>query len=198
MALPARKGRGIAEVYDSGDGRAMVRMSDDATYGPFTIASGPQGPPGADSTVPGPEGPQGPAGPEGRGIANVRDSGDGTGRCFIDMSDGQTYGPFTIATGPAGMNGNDGRGISNIRDNGDNTITVEMSDGGTHGPFTLPAGPQGDQGPQGQPGEVTAQQLTDAIGGTSANSNAVQTLDETADQAAIIAKINELIQALRR
>jgi len=39
---------------------------------------------------------------------------------------------------------------------------------------------------------------TCSIGGTSANSNSVQPLGETADQAAIIAKINELIQALRK
>lgn len=34
--------------------------------------------------------------------------------------------------------------------------------------------------------------------GTSANCNGVATLDENADQAAIIAKLNELINALRR
>jgi hypothetical protein len=156
----------VVAVSDNGDGRAIIEMSDGSTYGPYAIASGPQGPPGADSTVPGPEGPQGPAGNDGRGIANVRDSGDGTGRCFIDMTDGQTYGPFTIATGPAGMNGNDGRGISNIRDNGDGTLTVDYTDGNTAGPFTMPAGPQGEQGPAG---EVSEAQLNYAIGGTANN-----------------------------
>jgi len=146
-----------------------------------------EGPAGADSTVPGPEGPQGQPGNDGRGIANVRDTGDGT-----------TYGPFTVANGPAGMNGNDGRGISNIRDNGDGTLTVDYTDGNTAGPFAMPAGPQGPAGNDGAPGEVSAQQLSDAIASTSANSNSVQTLDESADQAAIIAKINELIAALRR
>jgi len=48
------------------------------------------------------------------------------------------------------------------------------------------------------PGEVSTADLSFAIGGTSANSNTVQTLDESADQAAIIAKLNELISALRR
>jgi len=38
---------------------------------------------------------------------------------------------------------------------------------------------------------VRAADLSFAIGGTSANSNAVQMLDENADQAAIIAKLNE-------
>ncbi|OHE76611.1 MAG: hypothetical protein A2107_06180 [Verrucomicrobia bacterium GWF2_62_7] len=41
-------------------------------------------------------------------------------------------------------------------------------------------------------------QVSHAIAGSSANSNAVQELPGDADQAAIIAKINELIGALRR
>jgi len=41
-------------------------------------------------------------------------------------------------------------------------------------------------------------QISDAIAGSSANSNAVQEFPGDADQAAIIAKINELIGALRR
>jgi len=197
---PGADGRSIVNVRDSGDGRAIVVMSDGAEYGPFSIATGPQGERGSDGG-PGPEGPAGPVGPagnDGRGIANVRDSGDGTGRCFVDMTDGTTYGPFTIATGPAGMNGNDGRGVANIRDSGDGTLTVDYTDGNSAGPFAMPAGPQGPAGNDGAPGEVSAQQLNDSIAGTSANSNSVQTLDENADQAAIIAKINELIQALRR
>ena len=59
---------------------------------------------------------------------------------------------------------------------------------------------------QGPPGEVTAQQLTDAIAGTSANTNAVQLLDtgtftdppSAADLMAVANKLNELIQAMRR
>ena len=198
-------GRSIIAVRDSGDGRAIVVMSDGAEYGPFTVASGPlgeQGPPGADSTVPGPQGETGPAGNDGRGIANVRDSGDGTGRCFMDMTDGVTYGPFTIATGPSGMNGNDGRGIRTIRDNGDGSLTVDYSDGNSAGPFAMPAGPQG---PQGTPGEVSAQQLSDAIGGTSANSNNVQLLGLTvsdpptqSELQAVANKLDELINTLRR
>jgi len=201
---PGADGRSIVNVRDSGDGRAIVVMSDGAEYGPFSIATGPQGERGSDGG-PGPEGPAGPVGPagnDGRGIANVRDSGDGTGRCFVDMTDGTTYGPFTIATGPAGMNGNDGRGISNIRDNGDGTLTVDYTDGNTAGPFAMPAGPQG---PQGNPGEVSAQQLSDAISGTSANSNTIQLLNLTvsdpptqSELQAVANKLDELIQALRR
>jgi len=79
---------------------------------------------------------------------------------------------------------------------GDGTITCVMTDGTVFGPFPLPAGPQGPAG------EVTSQQLSDAIAGTSANCNSVQLLDTSnitdpiqLDQAN---KINELINALRR
>lgn len=185
-------GRSIAEVYDSGDGRAMVRMSDGATYGPFTIASGPAGPQGERGS----DGGQGPTGNDGRGIAEVYDSGDG--RAMVRLTDGSTFGPFTVAGGPQGQqgsNGNDGRGITNIRDNGDGTLSVDMSDGSSQGPFAMPAGPAGPQGPQG---EVSAADLSFAIGGTSANSNTVQPLDTSADLPTTIAKLNELINALRR
>jgi len=60
-------------------------------------------------------------------------------------------------------------------------------------------------GAQGSPGEVTAQQLTDAIVGTSANihhvsrGHSVQLLNLTvSDLPTTIAKLNELISALRR
>ena len=64
--------------------------------------------------------------------------------------------------------------------------------------------------PAGTPGDVSSQQLTDAItdaiAGTSANTNAVQLLDTgtftdppTADNLMAVAnKLNELIQAMRR
>jgi hypothetical protein len=54
----------------------------------------------------GPQGPQGepgPAGADGRSIVNVYD--DGSGRAIVQMSDGSTYGPFSIASGPAGAEG---------------------------------------------------------------------------------------------
>ncbi|MCX7007373.1 MAG: hypothetical protein NTY53_09020, partial [Kiritimatiellaeota bacterium] len=41
--------------YDDGMGRAVIEMNDMSTFGPFTIASGPQGNQGND----GPQGPQG-------------------------------------------------------------------------------------------------------------------------------------------
>jgi len=61
------------------------------------------------------------------------------------------------------------------------------------------------QGAKGDPGDVSQGQLATTIAGTSANSDAVQPLPFTAapnydpDQfQAVIDKMNELIQALRR
>ena len=48
-------GRAIVNVADDGSGRAVIQMSDGGSYGPFTVASGPQGPQG----TPGDQGPQG-------------------------------------------------------------------------------------------------------------------------------------------
>ena len=66
-------------------------------------------------------------------------------------------------------------------------------------------GPPGEPGPQGDPGEVTLQQLNDAIATTSANSDGVSTLDlfpsdppTQAEVQDVVNKLNELIEALRR
>jgi hypothetical protein len=62
--------------------------------------------------IPGPPGPQGlqgeqgPQGNDGRSVVNVYD--DGSGRAIVQMSDGTTYGPFTIASGPPGADGQPG------------------------------------------------------------------------------------------
>jgi hypothetical protein len=62
--------------------------------------------------IPGPPGPQGiqgepgPQGNDGRSVVNVYD--DGSGRAIVQMSDGTTYGPFTIASGPPGAEGPQG------------------------------------------------------------------------------------------
>jgi hypothetical protein len=233
-------GRGIAEVYDSGDGRAMVRMTDGTTYGPFTIASGPQGAPGNDG-APGPSGNDGQPGPEGRHVTNVIDNGDG--RCIVVMSDGANYGPFSVANGPQGPAGAPGEPGPNFNMRGDweawsgynrgdvvaynGNIYVSFADGvsgpppdqdsrwklltivgpagpaGSQGPAGDPGSPgsPGPEGPQGQPGEVSNQQLTDAIAGTSANTNAVQTLNTTfadPDVESLRQKLNELINTLHR
>ena len=87
--------------------------------------------------------------------------------------------------------------------------------GGSPGPPGLPGndGATGSQGPQGSPGEVSMGQLNGVIdavvitmtANSSANTNGVNTLDilvsdppAQAEVQAIVAKLNELILALRR
>jgi len=92
------------------------------------------------------------------------------------MSDGANYGAFTDANGPQGPRGNPGD-----------------------------AGAQGPQGDPGAPGEVTTADLNTAIGGTSANTNAISQLGLTVSDPptqmelqAVANKLDELIAALRR
>jgi len=64
-----------------------------------------------------------------------------------------------------------------------------------------PQGPQGVDGAMGPPGEVTQNDLAQAINGTSNNSNPVPTLDTPfadPDAEALRVRLNELIGALRR
>ena len=64
-----------------------------------------------------------------------------------------------------------------------------------------PQGSQGDPGPQGPTGEVSDAALTSAIAGTSANTNAVATLDTPfadPDTEALRQKLNEIILNGRR
>lgn len=220
-------GRSVVNVYDDGTGRAVVQMSDGTTYGPFTVASGPQGAQGN----PGNDGSSGPPGADGVSVVNVYDSGDG--RAIVALSNGQTFGPFSVANGPPGPQGQQGTGLTMRGDwnswtnynpgdvaayNGNIYVAMDnasattpdvdarwrlMSIVGPVGPAGGPGpqgdpGPTGDPGPQGPPGEVSAQQLSDAINGTSANSNGVATLDTSADLPTAIGKLNELISALRR
>jgi hypothetical protein len=101
-------GRSVASVDDDGTGRAVVQMSDGATYGPFSIASGPVGPAG-DAGAQGEQGPQGVPGVNGNdGVSISAVTDDGTGRAVVQLSNGTTSGPFTIATGPQGNQGDQG------------------------------------------------------------------------------------------
>ena len=64
-----------------------------------------------------------------------------------------------------------------------------------------PAGNDGSVGPQGPPGEVTNQQLADAIASTSADTNGVDTLDNffpDPDAETLRQKLNEMILNGRR
>lgn len=83
------------------------------------------------------------------------------------------------------------------------SATVDVSFDGTtvHFTFGIPRGSDGSSGSDGAPGEVTAGQLADAINGTSANTNAVSTLDTNfadGDMEALRQKLNELILNGRR
>ena len=75
--------------------------------------------------------------------------------------------------------------------------------------FAIPRGQDGSNGIDGQPGEVTNNDLTNAItqamSSTSANTNGVSTLGQAADGSYnpqqmqdLINKVDELISALRR
>ena len=205
-------GRSVVNVYDDGSGRCVIQMSDGTNYGPFSIASGPtgmQGPQGEQGATgaqgntgcdgsQGPQGPQGNNGADGRYVSNVYD--DGSGRAVIQMSDGGTFGPFTVATGPQGNNGNDGaqgpQG-NNGSDGGQGPQGPQGNNGSD--------GAQGPQGPQGNPGEVSNADLTTAMGSTSSNTNAVSQLGLTvsdpptqSELQAVVNKLDELIAALRR
>jgi len=93
---------------------------------------------------------------------------------------------------------------------GDNaTVQTSFDGSNVRFQFGIPRGfpgNDGGMGAQGQPGEVTNAQLSSAISGTSNNSNAVSMLDTPfandpptlADLELMRAKLNELINALRR
>ncbi len=89
------------------------------------------------------------------------------------------------------------------------TVGVSFDGSSVHFVFSIPEGAVGGEGPQGDPGppgEVTNAALAGAISSTSSNSNAVTTLDtpflndppNLADMELLRAKLNELINALRR
>jgi hypothetical protein len=80
-----------------------------------------------------------------------------------------------------------------------------MGPPGPQGEPGTPGGPPGPEGPQGPPGEVTYAELSNSIAGTSANSNGVATLEMSVSDPptqqeilSLLAKVNELITALRR
>ena len=82
-------------------------------------------------------------------------------------------------------------------------LTIEFASTGLV--LTVASGTVGPAGPQGSPGEVSAGDLSFAIGGTPSNCNGVQLLGLTvsdpptqSELQAVVNKIDELIQALRR
>jgi hypothetical protein len=84
-----------------------------------------------------------------------------------------------------------------------NPAAVGVSFDGTNVRFTfaIPRGNDGSNGSDGAPGEVSQAQLDSAISGTSANTNAVSTLDTAfadPDMEALRQKLNEMILNGRR
>jgi hypothetical protein len=91
-----------------------------------------------------------------------------------------------------------------------NPATVGVSFDGSNVRFTfgIPRGSDGtsgSDGSQGPPGEISQAQLDSAISGTSANTNSVSTLGQSADGSynpsqmqVLMNKMDELINALRR
>jgi hypothetical protein len=118
---------------------------------------------------------------------------------------------FGIPRGSDGMQGPQGPVFTNFVIDGVTTLqptdpaTVNLSFDGSAVRLLFGI-PRGNDGGPGPPGEVTNVQLATAIHGTSSNSNAVATMDALfandpptlADLELMQAKMNELINALRR
>ncbi len=115
--------------------------------------------------------------------------------------------------GPPGQNGSDGAtgppftnfqidGVTTLNPGDNATVNANFDGTAVRLQFGIP---RGDVGAQGMQGEVSNVQLQSAIDGSSANSNGVGTLSFGADPSYnaaqmqdVIAKVNELISALRR
>ena len=80
-------------------------------------------------------------------------------------------------------------------------VDVSFDGSNVHFTFGIPRGNDGSNGSDGTPGEVSQQQLDDAISGTSANTNTVSTLDNSyadPEMEELRQKLNELILNGRR
>ena len=99
---------------------------------------------------------------------------------------------------PAGPKGDRGVGIQSIQDTG-GALLITTEDNTGWGPFPLPPGPAG------APGEVSAQQLSDAIAGTPRNVDGITPLYITisdpptqSEVQQILDNYNGLVLALHR
>ena len=80
-------------------------------------------------------------------------------------------------------------------------VGVSVDGSNVHFTFGIPRGNDGSNGSYGSPGEVSQQQLDDAISGTSANTNTVSTLDNSyadPEMEELRQKLTELILNGRR
>jgi hypothetical protein len=116
--------------------------------------------------------------------------------------------PFWKLLWPVPGHPADGAGIASVYDYGDGRVVIQTTDGNSYGPFSAATGPQGPPGTDGAPGpmgEVSAQQLSDAIAGTANNVNAIEPMNLTvsdpptqSEMQTIANKLDELINALKR
>jgi hypothetical protein len=148
-----------------------------ANIGGAAGLTGPQGPPGADSTVPGPPGATGPAGPTGpagadstvpgpQGPAGATGPEGPQGPAGADSTVPGPEGPegpqgpqgATGAQGPQGIQGPAGTTGPQGPQGDPGPAGADSTVPGPEGPAgaTGPEGPQGDPGPQGPPGVVSA------------------------------------------
>jgi len=180
--------------------------------------SGPEGPQGAQGyeRPPGSEGPQGP--PFAQAVVDGVSTLEPWQPATVDVSYDGSYVHFSfgIPRGYDGSNGADGPqgppfaqavvdGVTTLAPGDDATVAVSFDGTYVHFTFGIPQGYTGTEGPQGVPGEVTNADLSNAISGTSMNSNSVGTLGmyvsdpPTQSEVQTIAdKLDELINALRR
>ena len=99
-------------------------------------------------------------------------------------------------------------GVTTVAPEDPAAVTVSVVGDTLHFTFAIPQGFPGSdglEGPPGPPGEVSFSDLSDAIAGTSANSDSVAFLGQSADPdynssqlQAILDKLDELIGVLRR
>jgi hypothetical protein len=189
--------------------------------------AGPTGAPGPQG-VQGDVGPQGPAFTNftvtGTTTLNAGDSAT-VATSFDGATVGFSFGiprGADGAQGPAGSTGPTGPPFTNFTVDSVTTLapfqpaTVAASFDGTFVRFAfgIPQGVPGNngadgatgpQGPQGPPGEVSAAELASAIAGTASNTNPIATLGiaisdppTQSEVEQVLAKLNELIVALRR
>jgi hypothetical protein len=188
--------------------------------------AGPQGPQG----IPGPQGVAGAPGVQGEqgppfagvivdGVATLPPGDAAT--VTANLVDVNVHLSFGLPSGADGSDGAPGLpfaavdvvGVTTLPAGSDATVTAVLSGDVVHLSFGLPKGADGadgtngtngsdgSNGSDGAPGEVTNAQLDAAIAGTSANSNAVATLDTPMadpDSEALRQKFNEMLLAQRR
>ena len=127
----------------------------------------------------------------------------------VTVSGNTLHFSFEIPQGQEGPMGQQGPPFAQAVVDAVNTVdpgapaAVGVSFDGTNVRFTfdIPRGNDGSNGSDGAPGEVSQAQLDSAISGTSANTNAVSTLDTAfadPDMEALRQKLNEMILNGRR